>query len=253
MDGHYLMMSCDDLGMAFEKLRQYQHTVDETKGLHVSIENEKVALQVAYFDDFHPIDRHLSDYQLCALYSFFKFLTGKDLPLEEVRFKHDPPGDISEYYRIFNCPVIFQSGVDEILLKKDLLKTPLLQPNSNLVSVFEKQAGKILQDNFLSKSYTKRVSYFVVENLQGAVPSIKKVANNMATSVRSLQLKLKEEGTTYTEVLKTIRIALAKEYLRENSASVTEISYLLGFSDPSVFHHFFKKATGCTPLTFREK
>ena len=74
----------------------------------------------------------------------------------------------------------------------------------------------------------------------------------MATSVRNLQLKLKEEGTTYTEVLKTIRIALAKEYLAENNASLTEIAHLLGYSDPSVFHHFFKKETGCTPLPFRE-
>jgi YesN/AraC family two-component response regulator len=36
------------------------------------------------------------------------------------------------------------------------------------------------------------------------------------------------------------------------SYSVYEITYLLGFSEPSVFHRFFKKLTGLTPVMYRD-
>ena len=137
--------------------------------------------------------------------------------------------------------IVFESNLNAIVFKKDLLETALLQPNRRLLASFENHAEIMLKKYLASGSYTKRATCIVIENIQGSIPSIKTVANHMALSVRGLQMKLKEEGTTYTELLKKIRMDLSKEYLKENQASVSEISYLLGFSDSSVFHHFFKK------------
>lgn len=248
----HMMMSCSDLGMAIEKLYKYQLIVDDTKHIDLLYQNDSAVIHVAYKNDFYDMDKHLADYQLCALYSFFQFLTGKKLTLEKVRFKHVSPKDISEYYRIFKCPLVFQSNINAIAFKKDLLKTPLLQPNRKLLALFDNHAEKSLQKYLTPESYTRRVSCFIAENLQGSVPSIKTVAKHMANSVRKLQLKLKEEGTSYSKLLNKIRLDHAIEHLKENNASVAEISYLLGFSDPIVFHRFFKKNTGFTPLKYRQ-
>jgi len=48
-----------------------------------------------------------------------------------------------------------------------------------------------------------------------------------------------------------IRQQLAKRYLRE-SYSVEQITYMLGFSEPSVFRKAFKKWAGVTPREYRQ-
>jgi len=71
-------------------------------------------------------------------------------------------------------------------------------------------------------------------------------------SVRTLQNHLKSEGVVFRELLENTRERLAKKYLRENY-TVEDITYLLGFSEPSVFRKAFKKWSGSTPREYREK
>ena len=72
-------------------------------------------------------------------------------------------------------------------------------------------------------------------------------------SVRNLQEKLKAENTTYSEILRDVRENLSKQYLRQSPYSVSEIAYMIGFSEPGVFIRSFKKWTGVTPGLYRKE
>ena len=65
-------------------------------------------------------------------------------------------------------------------------------------------------------------------------------------------MKLKEEGATFQQLLDEIRKDLALKHLKEDILSTTDISYLLGYSEPSVFFRSFKKWTGQTPNFYRK-
>lgn len=80
---------------------------------------------------------------------------------------------------------------------------------------------------------------------------VKNATGELAVSVLKLQMELKEEGVIFTGLLTQIREELAKKYLVENY-SVEEITYLLGYSEPSVFRKAFKKWSGQTPKEFRQ-
>lgn len=58
-------------------------------------------------------------------------------------------------------------------------------------------------------------------------------------------------GGSLQWLLRDIRERLAKKYLCEDY-SVEQITYLLGFSEPSVFRKAFKKWSGVTPREYRE-
>ncbi|MFW5802199.1 MAG: helix-turn-helix transcriptional regulator [Spirochaeta sp.] len=73
----------------------------------------------------------------------------------------------------------------------------------------------------------------------------------MNVSVRTLQIRLEGEGVVFSALLRDIRRQLARKYLGENY-SVEQITYLLGFSDPSVFRKSFKKWEGLTPREYRQ-
>jgi AraC-like DNA-binding protein len=73
----------------------------------------------------------------------------------------------------------------------------------------------------------------------------------MGVSPRTLQRRLREEGTTFLGLLEETQRALAEFYLRRPEVAICEVSYLTGFSQPSAFHRAFRRWTGLTPGEFR--
>ena len=71
-------------------------------------------------------------------------------------------------------------------------------------------------------------------------------------SSRNLQLKLAVRGTNFQDLLDQTRHTLAMGYIEQSRLAITEISYLLGFSDLSNFTRAFKRWTGKSPSAYRD-
>jgi AraC-like DNA-binding protein len=67
-----------------------------------------------------------------------------------------------------------------------------------------------------------------------------------------LQRKLTAEKTSFRKLVQAVRHELAESYLADDSFTLKEISYLLGFSEQSSFSRAFKRWAGLTPQEFRE-
>jgi AraC-like DNA-binding protein len=78
------------------------------------------------------------------------------------------------------------------------------------------------------------------------------VAKRLAMSERTLQRRLAEAGTSYVDLLSEVRSDLAKDYLKSSRTSLTEIAWLLGFSEQSAFSRAFKRWTGSSPAQYRK-
>ena len=63
----------------------------------------------------------------------------------------------------------------------------------------------------------------------------------------------KELGISFSDYLKTVRIAIAKKLLEESSANVLEVCLEVGYQDPSYFSKVFKEQTGVNPGDYRRK
>ena len=70
-------------------------------------------------------------------------------------------------------------------------------------------------------------------------------------SLRSLQRKLLEEGTSYTRLLEETRRDLAKNYVENSTLSLNEIAYLLGFSEQANFTRAFRRWYATSPSAYR--
>jgi AraC-like DNA-binding protein len=77
------------------------------------------------------------------------------------------------------------------------------------------------------------------------------VSRKLGVSTRTLQRRLRDEGTTFQDTLDTLRDSLARHYLRTTSMSSAEISFLLGFEDSNSFARAFHAWTGKTPQRVR--
>jgi AraC-like DNA-binding protein len=93
----------------------------------------------------------------------------------------------------------------------------------------------------------------VAEELSRGVPTVEDVARRMATSERTLRRRLEEGGSSFRELLDDTRERLARNYVRDRRMALSEVAFMLGFSEPSAFHRAFKRWTGTTPAAFRSR
>jgi AraC-like DNA-binding protein len=66
-----------------------------------------------------------------------------------------------------------------------------------------------------------------------------------------LQVKLATRGTSFLGLVNDTRQALACGYLQGSVTPITEIAFLLGFSDTSNFSRAFRRWTGESPSRYR--
>jgi AraC-like DNA-binding protein len=158
---------------------------------------------------------------------------------------------MEEYERVFRCPVIFGHKENSITVHAGIVNTPILYSNPGLLQYFENYAQEFMTEMDRQDQYTRAVTKIILARMDDEALTINKVAKEMSMSVRTLQNHLKGEGVVFSDLLKDIRKKLAKKYLQQNY-SVADITYLLGFSEPSVFQKAFKRWSGVTPRQYRE-
>jgi len=101
----------------------------------------------------------------------------------------------------------------------------------------------------VSNSLKAVLSAYLPEQL----PNIAFAAEIAATSVRTLQRRLKESGLTYSDLIGEIRFEAALRLLRETDATALEIALEVGYEDPSHFSRAFKRTAGISPREYRRQ
>ena len=83
-------------------------------------------------------------------------------------------------------------------------------------------------------------------------PAIDQVAEQMGSSVRTLQRRLLEAGVTYSTLVEQVRHDLACRKLETTQLHVAEVARDLGFKDHSSFSRAFLRWTGMSPRAYRQ-
>jgi AraC-like DNA-binding protein len=170
-----------------------------------------------------------------------------------VDFAHYPEGGIEAYERFFAAPVRFGAPVSQLVLSRASLDVPLATADPNLLPILLRQADALLAQCRTSASSTVEEVRGVLRNLlRTSEHDVQHVAARLGTTSRSLQRRLKDDGTTFQAVRDELRRELAHAYLA-GGASIAEVSFLLGFAEASALFRAFKRWTGSTPLEAKRR
>lgn len=248
----YLMMNCKTLGEAFEKSGRYSRIIGNLIEGSAHLRFNKVKLVFSTPPHAPKMSRHCFEAVFSGCVKMMRNLTGVKLSPLEVRFIYPAPASTAEYERVFCCPVLFEQKENSFTVDAKLGNLPILQANPVLLAQFENYAQEFMAEIDRKDEHTRKVTELILSHMDDEKLSINSIAKEMSLSVRTLQSRLEEEGRVFSVLLQEIRAGLAKKYLREDY-SVEEITYLLGFSEPSVFRKAFKKWSGLTPREYRER
>lgn len=167
-------------------------------------------------------------------------------------FRHGRPlGCAGKYYELFQAPIIFDAPVSGIELSLDNADRVLPSGNKDMAEFNDQAMNKyLLAKN--SDPLVARVTKIIVEHLPSGDATIEKAASELYMSKRKLQRLLRDEGTSFIALLNETREDIAKQYVRDKDMNLTEIAFLLGFSEQSTFSRSFKRWTGKSPSSYRK-
>jgi AraC-like DNA-binding protein len=163
-----------------------------------------------------------------------------------------PPVEASAYRRHFGVAVAAGSSPSVHFAAVDVDR-PFLTANESMWAMFEPELRRRLAALEEEASTVERVRAALLESLPSGQPSMEAIAGRLATSKRTLQRRLKGEGSSYQRVLGETRERLALHYLANTRLSCAEIAFLLGYEEPNSFFRAFHQWTGDSPEHRRQR
>jgi len=248
---YYVMASSERLADALRNAERYCAINNEGVRLRISIER-KLAISFEYLNVDRFSDRHHMEFWLVTLVRICRALTSSRLSPNRIKLRHSRPKTPPDVRSHLGCDIDFEANSDEILFPARIGALPIIGADSHLNKLLLQYA-----DEALGKRTSRRASIrsHVEDQIAQLLPHGKanssEIARRLGMSRRTLARGLSSEGTVFSSVLEMLRQVLAKRYLDEGELPISEIGWLLGYSEISSFTHAFVRWTGVTPKAYR--
>lgn len=240
--------STDNLGTAIAVMSRYVRVLTEACSVSVSIEGDLAHLWQSWLIPAPPA---ANDLIIMASLRFSQRVCQTYEPPLEIRLAHAKPSYADAYQEYFGVPVRFDAPANVIVMKRERLSMPLKRRNPQISAAFERKAQAIARAIDEKGGVADRVKHELHGQLSQGSASMKRTALRLDTSVATLRRKLEEEGTSFAALLEQVRREAAQRYLSKAEPTLTEVAFLLGFSDLRSFSRAFRRWTGMTPSEFR--
>ena len=172
-------------------------------------------------------------------------------PSTVIRFPYPEPEYSALYKEVFHCDIEFDSDRLEWQFDAQSIYEPLPAANPITLQMCLKSCDEMLAKVSGNACLKDRITQIFIER-PGNYPSVETLSSELGMSSRTLSRHLKQENTSYQQLLDQVRFRLARHYLASTQISIEDISERIGFSDSANFRHAFRKWSGCSPRQYRQ-
>ena len=245
----YAWLASSTLRRAFKRSVRYIHVVTEDLNLEVADTPAGLKISIDLEDSIFTLPQH-HDLVLTILMHLCRFNYGEELIATQISLAHPEPEcskKITDYFRTDvqfdaeqTCLIIARADADRVLPSGNK-QIALMHDEMLMKYLVEIKQGDIVQ----------QVQSIILDNLPDGQVTDRLVASELNLSERSMQRRLKEHKTTFRFLLDGVREMVAKQYIENPVNRMSDIAFLLGFSEQSAFSRAFKKWTGKSPVEYR--
>ncbi|MWV11901.1 helix-turn-helix domain-containing protein [Pseudomonas sp. R-28-1W-6] len=246
------MLACPDLGTALQLALRYQWHI----GSLLDYRMEFAGNQVLIYATPRFFDQEVAAFYLEEAFSsslaIVRFLTGQDLVASRIEVQHPSPPHAQRYAELFRCPLRFSGAHNLMQFPIEWLELPLPTRDDYVVAeTCLLLDGTIRQDQGLS-DLVETIEREVRKNL-GAPPSLNQLASQLNLSERTLRRRIGEAGLSYYGIVDELRRTRALQLLGQRDNRLIDVACATGFSDVRNFRRAFKRWTGVTPRTAKQR
>lgn len=248
----FLMMNSSTLGVALERLARFGRILDEAYPFSLELRRDRAIYSVEALPEERLTLPRVADLNVAAFVAIMRELTQREIAPIEVHLPYlGPPKDLAGYRTFFRCGIKFDQARPGIVLRREHLDLPVVAADLELGRYLENHAGEVIRALAPAGTISERVERALWAGMKEGELSLGLAASTLAMGPRTLQRRLRDEGTSFGQVRDSMRREMAVKLLRKPDLAVYEVAFLLGYSEPSTFYRAFRRWTGVPPLQYR--
>ena len=246
----FAWLASTSLRSAFQRVQRYIKVLNEN--MRVTLRDSEDALVVSFHLDAPSANSYHRDIgYLAVMTRMCRFNYGDQWNPVRVTVAHPPPPDQSYFYSLFRCPVDFEAKENSLHIDLRQADKELTGSNKQMAQLNDHIVVRYLA-HLSRNDIVNRVKAAILDSLGEGAATESTIADAMNTSIRNLNRKLSKEGTSFKSLLMEIRRELAGQYINDSTLTLTEISFLLGFSEVSSFSRAYRRWEGQSPSEARK-
>ncbi len=245
-------------GVSSPNVRSLLHTLSRYQRINSDVllmdssqlGNEGI-LQWHYQVPRRVVRQQFVEFNATGLVHVLRRLTGRELVPLDLGFRHFRGSNLQPLVQYFGRTPELGSAENRLQFRLEDLDLPL-QTSDHLLN---RMLTKFSEDALAQLAESKPSLANSVEEIiaQSPTKTQAEVARDLGMSARSLSRRLAEADTSFFKVVEGYREAVAKNMLRESDFQLTEIAFVLGYSDLSTFSTAFRRWAGSTPTEYRKQ
>lgn len=188
---------------------------------------------------------------LCLTHHAVLLLSSGRFGAREVWFAHERRMPWSAYARYFEAPVRFGQSTNAVFFNSVDLAQPIRESDPRLYEM----AAVFIDSRYPSDegALAPRIRAMAQDLMSRGDFDNLQVAGILGMQVRTLQRRLRQEGTSFDELRDQVRCDLAEHYLRDTAMPLSRVAELLGYSESSVLTRSCRRWFSCAPRELRAR
>lgn len=221
-----------------------RHIRLHNESLHLWLEEDErsVALHLDYLTGV--AGRQALELSMGMMVRFFnRALPQPRVPLR-VCLTHPAPSDPRVAQRVLGRRIDYGALFNGIVFSQQDMDLPLAI-HAQLDELTRRYVDSIIAGS--APSIAAQVRQLALALLPSGQCSLSAVARHLGVDPRTIDRRLRREGSSYGALLNSVRADLVQQYLQGHRLKQAEMASLLGFSGTTVFSRWFKQQFHCTP------
>lgn len=248
----YALMSRSTLQQAIEQLIRFDALIWDVGGTRFFQRDEHAVLELnpLYVPWVPPQAFELA---ISGQVAFGRWITGFQGAPERICFRHACRGNRAVYEDVFGCAVEFNAERNAVLFPREYLQLPLRYADPALAKIMIDTGQRLLNHYREETNIANEARALICELLPLGEQQLESVAQRLNMTAHQLSRRLQQTGYKYPDLVDEVRQDLAQHYLAGDELALTDIAFLLGFSEQSAFTRAFKRWTGQAPAHYRRQ
>ena len=245
----FLVLNSPTLGAAMENIERYMCIHNNAARVSFTIEDGRGYLRFGGGD--WPARQH-NEYSLAVTLKTLRAIAGDAWVPLAVQVANKAPQETAEHERIFRSPVHFGQPMNALVIDPSSVRQASAMADERLYEVLKQHLERVLLEMPSESNLAAAVRRTIVDVMATGSPTRERVAQALSTTPHKLSRQLKEQHRlSYEDLVSEVRDKLAREYLKDPNRTVTEVAFLLGYSEVSAFTRAFKRSHGVAPQAYR--
>lgn len=244
--GH-AMVAASSLRSAIELLIKHASTLSNVVDARAYVEGDALVLRQDWLNDAPRLAPQIAESVASHWTTFPEVLCGHFVRPIRVGFPFDRPMHASAHDEFFGCPIDYRKPGLELSWRLEDTEQAFVTHDPLVLERLSATLGSMPRGGEMTSK--TRALLRTSNGPASATPA--QTAKLLGLSMRTLQRRLAEEGTTFRTVAEAVIMTRAKAMLEEGALTLDAIALELGYGDRSSFHRAFVRVHGIAPSRWR--